>query len=67
MFFLAFSNANISFVQKKLIWKSYIASKALPITRRVKVIDQKKFAIAALDQDEETFVIYVVFLSLDLR
>lgn len=64
MLFLAFSNADVSFIQKKLIWKSYITSETLPITKRVKVIDQKEFAIAALDLDEEAFVIYVAFLSL---
>ena len=32
MFFLTFNNANIQFVEKKLIWRSYTAKKALPIT-----------------------------------
>lgn len=64
MLFLVFNNADISFVQNELIWKSYITLEALPTSRQVKIIDRKEFAAAALNLDEKAFVIHVVSLSL---
>ena len=39
-----------------------MAAKALPITKRVEIINKRKFAVAALNADDKTFVIYVVAL-----
>lgn len=43
--------------------KNYIAIKGLPIIKRVKLIDKKKFAKVALDENVKIFVIYVTALS----
>ena len=63
--FLTLNNANIQFAQKKLSWRSYTTAKALPITKRVEIIDRKEFAKAALDEHVEAFVVYVTSLSLN--
>lgn len=43
MNFLIFSDANLQFVEKKLIWRRYITTKALLITNKVELIDKKGF------------------------
>ena len=62
--FLTLSNADVQFVEKKLTWRSYTTAEALPSTKRVELIEKKEFAKAALDENSETFVIYVASLSL---
>lgn len=62
--FLALSKVNISFLAWQLTWKSYIVAKALPTTKQIELIDKKEFAKAVLDENSETFVIYVIILSL---
>ena len=42
--FLAFSNANIQFAEKELLWRFYTAAEALPTTKRVELNNKKKFA-----------------------
>ena len=64
--FLTFSNANIQFAEKELTWKSYTAAETLPTTKRVKLIDKKEFAKAALDVESETFVVHVSALKAPL-
>ena len=64
MSFLTLSNANVQFVEKELTWRSYITAEALPTTKRIKLINKKKFAKAALDENSETFVIYVASFNL---
>ena len=64
MLFLTLSNADIQFVEKKLTWRSYITAKALPTTKRVKLINKKEFAKAVLDEKSETFVVHVASLNL---
>ena len=63
--FLTLSNADIKFAQKKLTWRSYLIAEALPTTKRVELIDKKKFAKTALDENIEAFVMHVIFLSLN--
>lgn len=63
MLFLTFSNVNIQFVKKKLIQRSYIIAKALPIIKRIEIIDKKEFSKAALDRNIEAFGINVIFLN----
>lgn len=53
IFFLIFSNINIQFVEKKLVWRSYTITKILPIIKKVQLIDKKKFAKTALDKKSE--------------
>ena len=61
--FLIFSNKNIHFAKKKLTWRSYIAAKALPITKRIELINKKEFAKTALDEKLKTFVVYIAPLK----
>ena len=63
--FLTLSNADVQFVEKELTWGSYTTAEALPTTKRVEIIYKKEFAKAALDENSETFVVYVA--SLDLK
>ena len=63
--FLALSNADVQFIEKELTWRAYTTAKALLTTKRVELIDKKEFAKVALDENFETFVVYVA--SLDLR
>ena len=64
--FLTLSNVNIQFAEKKLTWRSYITTEALPTTKRVEIIDKKEFAGVALDENVEAFVVHVTSLSLKL-
>ena len=57
--FLKLSNANVSFGEKTLIWRSYTINKALSTTKQVQLIDLKEFVIAVLDADSKTFIIHV--------
>ena len=61
--FLTFSNADVQFVEKELIWRFYTTAEALSTTKRVKLINKKEFAKAALDENSETFVVYITSLS----
>ena len=62
--FLTFSNANIQFIKKELIWRSYTIVEALPTTKQIKLIDKKEFAKTALDENTKAFVVHVTSLSL---
>ena len=59
MFFLKISNANMSFGEKRLMWRTYTTNKALSTTKQVQIIDLKEFIIVALDVDSKTFVMHV--------
>ena len=39
-----------------------MAAEVLPMTRRVEIINKKEFAMAALNTDNKTFVVYVTAL-----
>ena len=56
--FLSLSNANIQFAEKELTWRLYTAAEALSTTKRVELIDKKKFVKAALHKKSETFVVH---------
>ena len=57
--FLKISNADVAFGEGTLTWKSYTTNKALPTTKRVRLVNPKEFVIAALDADSETFIMHV--------
>ena len=63
IFFLILSSADIDFSSRELQWKTYTTKKALPTTRRVKLVGKKEFAAAALDPKHETYVVHIVSLS----
>ena len=54
--FLIFTNADVQFAKKKLTWRTYTTKKALPTTRQVKPIDQKKFAKTMLNRYIKAFM-----------
>ena len=64
--FLNLSNVDVQFAKKKLTWRIYTTKKTLPTIRQVEIIDWKKFAQAALDENVETFMIHVNFLGLKI-
>ena len=64
MLFLTLSNMEVEFSERKLIWRSYTPTEALPTTRRLELIDMKEFAKAALDENVEGFVVHIALLSL---
>ena len=61
--FLTFSKVEIDFAQRKLTWRTYTAAEAMPTTKRVQIIDSKEFAKAALDLEQEAFVVHVAAFS----
>lgn len=60
--FLFLNNADIDFNTKDLTWRSYTIVEALPTINRIELIDERKFTKAALDENFETFVMYVTAL-----
>lgn len=64
MFFLFFNSTNFQFNIKELIQRFYITIKALPITKRVEIIDKYKFVKVALNKYFNTFVIYITVIKL---
>ena len=57
MLFLALSNADVEFTELgKFTWRSYITVR---ITSWIKLIDKKEFAKTALNENSETFMVYV--------
>lgn len=63
MSFFFFSNINIQFSTERLICRLYTIIKALPTTRRVKLIDKMRFPRIALDKNSETFVVHIAALD----
>ena len=61
--FLTLSKADVRFAERELVWRTYTAVEALPTTRRVEIIDKREFAAAALNADDETFVVHVAALA----
>ena len=63
IFFLTLSSINIDFLNRELRWRTYITKKTLPTTRHIKLVGKKEFAIATLNPEYKTFVIYVGSLN----
>lgn len=63
MLFFFFSNVNIQFDVRKLIWRFYTITKVLPTTSLVKFISKIKFAKVALNKNIEIFVIHFATLK----
>ena len=64
MLFLTLSNADIPFVERELVWKTYSAAEALPTTQRVEIIGKKEFVAVALNEEDETFVVHMSALNM---
>ena len=56
MLFLTLRNANISFVKKKLTRRFYIIQEALPSTKKVELIEKKRFVKVALNQNDDACI-----------
>lgn len=63
MFFLTFLNANIQFIKKELIWRIYITVEDTPITKKVKLINKRKFAKMAWNKNFVIFMVHIVTLK----
>ena len=63
MFFLILSKADIRFIERELVWKTYTAAKTLPTSKKVEIINKKEFAVAVSNANDEIFVMYVVALA----
>ena len=61
--FFTLSGADVNFPKKELWWRSYTIEKALPTTKRVKLVGKKEFAASAFDPGYETFVVHVALLK----
>lgn len=66
IFFLTLNNTDIQFAEKRLTNRSYTTAKVLSMTKQVELINKKKFAKVALNENSEIFVTYVIFLALIL-
>ena len=63
MLFLTFSNIDIKFVEKELTQRSYTIAKVLLTTKRIKLINKKKFVKVALDEESKIFMMYIATLE----
>ena len=63
MLFLTFSRADIWFAERGFVSKIYTAVEALLIIKRVEIIDKMKSIVAALNADDESFVVHVAALG----
>ena len=57
--FLKISNVDVLFGEKIFTWRIYTTNEALPTTEQVKIVNSKKFIIAALDVNNKIFVVYM--------
>ncbi len=60
--FLTFFDENIWFIKKKLIKNNYTTAEVLLITKKVELINKKIFIAIAMDENCETFIVYVTFI-----
>ena len=64
--FLTLSGTNVDFLGRELQWRTYSTEKALPTTKRVKLVGKKEFAAVALNPKSEIFVVHIASLSSDV-
>lgn len=60
---LTLAKMKINFASQELNWRTYTLDKILSTTKRLQIIDWKKFTTLALAPDEEAFVIHVAYLE----
>lgn len=66
MLFLTLSNANIQFAEGDIFERIYTAINALLTTKKVQIIDWKKFTEAALNQNEKVFIIHIAIITSEI-
>ena len=59
MLILKHNNADMSFGEEILMWRTYTTNKVLPTIKQVQIINKKNFVIMALDANSEMFVMHV--------
>ena len=64
--FLTLSNADLWFAEEDLTWRTYMATDALPTTKRVQIINWKEFVKATLDPNKKVFIVYVATITLEM-
>ena len=57
------SGANITFLDWKLRWKTYNTQKTFLITRRIELVEKKKFVITVLDLEHKIFIVHIASFS----
>ena len=63
MLFFILSSADVNFSGQKLWERTYTTEKALPTITRIKLVDKKEFAAAALNLERDTYIVHVVSLN----
>lgn len=63
MIIYSFSNANLLFDMGEFIWRSYTIAEALPNTYQIELINKRKSAKMALNENSKTFVVYIATLK----
>ena len=61
--FLIYSRVNVMFAKPEFVWRTYTAVKVFLITKKMEIIDEREFAEAVLNPENETFVIHIVALA----
>lgn len=61
--FFTFNKANIWFIKKKFVYKTYMTAKALLTTRQVKIIKKIKFLLAILETNNQIFIMHIADLA----
>ena len=59
MSYLTLNDADVNFLGQELWWRTYTTEEALPTTKRIELVDKKKFVAAAFDLKYETYVIHI--------
>ena len=61
--FLTLNGGYLNFPKRELWWRSYTIEKTFPTTKRVKLVEKKEFAAAALDPGHKIFVVHIASLE----
>lgn len=64
--FFTLSNVEIDFMGYYIYWKIYIFVEIFPTTRRVELIEKKRFTAAAFDLEDDVFIVYMAFICQNL-
>lgn len=64
--FLIFNNTNVVFKDQEFSLRFNTFVKALSINKWMQLINQKKFAVPALDLSKKAFIIQMTYLSLKI-
>ena len=63
MLFLTLSRADVDFLGRELLWRTYTIKKALSTTRYIKLVCMKEFASAVIDLEYKTYVVHIGSVS----